>query len=81
MRLAHSAEYLGFFLRPESEGATRRKAFAEYLLRAPLWGKVGCGFQLTLIAARAHMAPVLGFVAQLLPPPETRRATERQAVA
>ena len=54
---------------------------AKFLERAMSWGRVGCGLQLTLLAARGYLTSVMGFVAQLFPPPESWKQTERQALA
>ena len=81
MKIDNAAEYLGFTLGPGSGGRSWHKPLAKFDERAELWGKVGCGFQLTLLAARVYLFSVLGFVAQLLPAPEFWPVHERAAIA
>ena len=81
MKMDSAAEYLGFPLGPSSGSRSWHQPLEKFDERAGVWGKVGCGFQLTLVAARVYLFSVLGFVAQLLPAPEMWTVHERAAIA
>ena len=79
--VATTAKYLGVYVGPGRQEASWRAPLAKYLARAQLWGRLGVGLQLTLLAYRVYIASVLIFVGQFEELPTNWLEHERRACA
>ena len=73
------AKYLGFYLGPDRADVSWEKPFKKFLERAKVWGCIGGGMLISIVAFRTFIAPVLSFVGQLDNLPHSWEQLERRA--
>jgi len=74
------AEYLGFFLGPDKQDRSWRKAVKKYEDRAKGWRDAGVGLYYTILYYNVYLFSVLTFIAQLEAPPDSFPAAEKKAL-
>ena len=80
VQLKHQAKYLGFVLGPTRGHLSFDQAFAKFRNRIDLWGSTDIGTNLSLLAYRVYIFPVLQFLVQLDDPPPAWEEHEQFAL-